>query len=77
MARETNEEMLVRLMNFSKTGVVMQIFIMDSLMKMAKAVAEKPLEEVREAFGPNHFIRPDAWHAAATELNNEFKERVK
>lgn len=72
---QTNVEFVTEAMEFSKYGAVAQMFIMDALMKVAKHVAETPIEEVRRQFGEDSFINPDAWHGAAVELNDKFKEK--
>jgi len=76
---KTNTEFVFHMMEFSKSGPMMQLFIMDAIMKASNNVAEMPIEELRRQFefsGAANFINPDAWHAAATELDNEIKKRI-
>jgi hypothetical protein len=75
--RETNDEFVNRLMNFSQSGAMMQLFILDALSKQADAVANMPFEEFEKKFGPNSLFSPLAWHQTAKELQAELKERLK
>lgn len=71
----SNTEFLTDLMERSPSGAIMQMLILDLLGKAAKLLAETPIQEVRDAFGPNAFIHPDAWHEAAVELNTKLTAR--
>ena len=64
----TNTQVLTNLMEFARTGPIMQMFIMDALSKRADAIVAAGIDKVREAFGPNNMVSPDAWFAAAQEL---------
>ncbi len=78
--RETNVQFLKRLMDYSRTGAIMQGFIMDSIMKQAEELAATSLEEVRAQFkasGADSFINPDAWKMAAEEFKFEMEARLK
>ena len=68
--RETNEEFVVRLMTSARTGPLMQAFIIDSLGKQAKEVAESDLKD-----DGNSFVNLDAWKACAVELHNEMQAK--
>lgn len=68
--RRTNEDLVSDLMRFSRFGLMSQLFIMDAIGKMAKTVAETPIEKVRRQFGEGSMIHPDAWHGVATEIHN-------
>lgn len=77
MSRTTNTEFLRRLMEYSRVGAMSQLFIMDALQKQAEGVAATPLEDLRAAFGENPFISPEAWHMAAVEIAEAFKQRTR
>lgn len=70
---ETNEQFLRRIMTFSRSGALMQGFIMDTLARHAKMVAETPIEVVREKL-KDSAVHPDAWHATAKELHDEIEK---
>lgn len=74
MAQQSNTEFLTEVMDFSNTGPVMQLFILDTLNKHSKIIAEMPLEELQKQFGENPFITPVAWRDAAVEFQKAFKE---
>lgn len=67
-APQTNVEKITHMMEFSNYGAMSQMFIMEAVWRYAEAVARTPVEEVREQFGENSFINPDAWHGVATEI---------
>lgn len=70
----TNVQIVERLMTFSKFGAMSQLFIMDAIEKQAKKVANVSLEELKEAFGENPFISPEAWHGVAKEIVQRLEE---
>lgn len=75
---ETNEEFMVRLLNFAKSGPMMHIFIFEALNRYADSVASTPKEKLRQQFAKNsaqNFINPDAWHACAVELRDELAKK--
>ncbi len=73
--RKTNVEFVRDLMEFSRYGALAQLFIIDAISKQAKAIAQMPLEEVRQAFGENSFIHPDGWHGVAKEIHQKLEAR--
>ena len=74
MAQQSNTEFLTEVMDFSRTGPVMQLFILDTLNKHAKVIADMPPAELQKAFGENSFINSADWQAAAKEFLQAFKE---
>lgn len=72
---QNNTEFLTDLMEYSKSGPIMQVFIIDALAKQAKRIAETPLEELVKAFGNFPFVSPEAWQATAKELHQKLQER--
>lgn len=72
---QTNTEFLSDIMEFSPHGALMQVLILNLLQKASKELAETPVQEIRDAFGENHFISPDAWHGAAVDLHKSLSER--
>ena len=75
--RKTNVEFLTEIMEFSRNGAMMQMFIMNALTKAADEVADMPIEELRKAFGEVSFVNPDAWHATAVELKAEMIKHIR
>lgn len=72
----TNVEFLTDVMEFSKAGPLMQVFILDALAKWADIVAETPIEELREQFKSMPFgPSADAWQRTANELKQRLAER--
>ncbi len=67
-AQMTNVEFVTDMMDFSNYGALAQMFIIDALTKWSGKVAETPIEVLREQFGENSFINPDAWHGVAKEI---------
>jgi hypothetical protein len=60
-----NTEFLTQIMNFSKQGAMMQMFIMEAIRYYSEAVKENPIDD-------NGFINPEAWSRCA----NEFLEQL-
>ena len=71
---ETNQDLINRLMKFSKTGALMEMFIIDALEKQSRAVCDF-FEENPERLNDNWFINPQAWKACAEEILKAFEER--
>ncbi len=63
---ETNEQFIVRMMNFARSGPLMQMFIIDALMKQARAVAQSDMKDDGKGL-----INLDAWKRCAVELDAE------
>jgi hypothetical protein len=70
MRTATNAETLDHLMNWAKTGPIVQLFIMDALSKHAGRVAELSDEQAIEKIGDNGFISAIAWRDAAREIKS-------
>lgn len=69
-ARATNIEFLTHLMEFSRTGAIMQLFVIAALDAYSKAIIESPPKEILCGF-----INADAWLAAAKEANAALRDR--
>jgi hypothetical protein len=72
--RETNVEFVTRVMEFAKSGPMMQAFVIEAMAKYSGAIVEAGRESLREKMGGS-FIHPDAWFDCAEELSNEIKNR--
>ena len=70
-ARETNEELVARVMSFPKSGPLMQIFVIEALRRYAEQCAETPPEKMN--FGP---INGNAWKRCAVELHGELSKHL-
>lgn len=70
--RLTNSEFVTELMEFSRTGVVAQLLIIEAIRRYAKQVAEAPAE----SFADMQMISGSAWQAAAREINERMTERL-
>jgi hypothetical protein len=68
MRNATNAETIAELMEFSKSGPIVQLFIMDALSKHANVVAELTDEQAVEQIGHSGFINALAWRDAAKEV---------
>lgn len=64
--RETNEQFVKRVMNFSRYGALSQIFIMQALDSYSKAVANADPDKCGNAL-----INGEAWVNVAKELQAE------
>lgn len=70
-----NREFLNHMMTFSRSGPMMQLFIMESLRKMAEATVKEDPTVLAEQGGIWNIINPHAWVAAARELDQMFQDR--
>jgi len=75
MAQKTNIDFLTHIMEFSKNGAVMQLFVMDAVCKQAERVIEQQ-DKIREAM-QNHLITPNAWINTAKEFIEEYNKNYK
>lgn len=64
---ETNTERLTRFMEYSKTGPLMQGFIMSAILEKAQAVKEQ-MDAKPELFDADWIVSPKAWYACAAEI---------
>lgn len=69
----TNTETLVRIMEDSDTGVLMQAFVIDGLLKHAESVIAATDEALG---GRNSLVNPSAWRACATELKTALEKHL-
>ena len=68
---ETNEAFIARLMTFSKSGPLMQAFILQALDQYSRVVAAADPDQIMPGI-----VSPAAWHRCAVELQTELKERL-
>lgn len=73
---QSNTEFVTELMEFARCGPIMQIFILDALDKHSKRFAHMTPEELQKAWGAFGFVSPDAWIAAARELQQAIGNRA-
>ena len=52
-----------------------QMFIVDAILKHSSKIAETPLEELKEAFGPNALITPELWQETAKRIKTEMEKK--
>lgn len=65
---ETNEEFVVRIMNFCPYGALIQLMVIEALSRYATQASEVRL--------PNdHLIAPDAWQGCAVWLKGELASK--
>lgn len=72
-AQETNIEFVTRIMEFSKNGGVMQMFVIQCLDYYSQLVQSKSEKEIQKHLGM--FINAQAWQRCADELQEELKRR--
>lgn len=72
MHRETNTEFITRLMEYAKSGPLMQAVIITGLQYYAQKVAAQPASKFDSAF-----LNGQAWVDCAVELKRELEERMK
>lgn len=70
--RETNTEFVTRLMEYAKTGPLMQAVIITGLQYYASQVVAQPASKFDSAF-----LNGQAWVDCAAELKRELEERLK
>ena len=65
---ETNEEFVVRIMNFCPYGALGQVMVVEALRQYADLASRKRLEDTC-------LINPDAWQECAVWLKNELASK--
>jgi hypothetical protein len=68
--RQTNEEFVVDLMNYSKYGGLVQAFVIEALRYYSEQIAESVPKEDSKSF-----IDPIVWHGIAVDVLDQLKER--
>lgn len=68
---ENNVELVTEMMEFSNSGALAQMFIIDAIQKLSRAVATTPIEDLRKQFGENPFVSADAWQRVAREIDQK------
>ena len=76
----TNEEFLVRVINFSKHGALAQLVVLDALGKGLQHIVNGKeellaLQAAQEAKGEYPFINLTAWVAAAEDVLEQYNEK--
>ena len=72
--RLTNVETIIEIMEFSRFGVMAQMFVMDALIKQARMTADAPAGAFESMRGG--FISPDAWQAVAREIADKLDKHL-
>lgn len=75
--RETNTEFVTRMMEFSKHGALMQIFIIDALQKRVERILSISDNDLERIFNNNPMISWEAWKSCAEELKSELDKKYK
>lgn len=69
--RLTNEQFVKRLMNFSRSGAMMQVFIIEAMSQYAKQV----VDNADNADWTNSMITKDVWVGVARELLSSLEQQ--
>lgn len=73
---ETNTEFLTRMMEFSKHGTLMQMFIMSAIDEAANRFTAMSLDDVEKVMGDlTNLVNAEAWHGTAKELKDELDKK--
>jgi hypothetical protein len=73
MKNKTNTEFVTELMEYSKHGALMQLFIIDALIKHSDRVVEHEAEVLQVM--ENSMIHGPAWVGCAKELKKALENR--
>jgi hypothetical protein len=68
---KTNVQVVKDIMEHSSYGGLSQLFVMDALHKLSKAVASSTPEE----YGDKSIIDPEAWIGVAKEIQRKLEEQ--
>ncbi|RUS67740.1 hypothetical protein CUZ56_00217 [Saezia sanguinis] len=72
--RMTNIEFVTDLMQYSKYGVMAQLFVIEALHCYSDTVANAAPEQLKEL---GEFINPQAWQGVAREIAEKIENRHK
>ena len=72
---EHNTDFIVRMMDRSNCGPMMQLFIMQAVAFYTKETTERFLNDPNYMDSHSGFIHPQAWHECAKELHKELVKR--
>ena len=72
---QTNVEFVEEIMEFSKAGAMMQMFVIEALGKWADIIANMDIEELKEQFGDYSIVCPESWQATAKELQEKLNDK--
>lgn len=70
---ESNEEFMIRIMNFSRNGALMQALIIDALTQHSQRVIDNEEQLLKDM--KDSFISGEAWVATAKELKEEMDKK--
>jgi len=73
MRHQTNTELVAELMEFSNSGALMQVFIINALDKMSQMTLDQEAEILESMQGG--MINGPAWIACAAELKAKLENR--
>lgn len=73
-AQLTNVEMITKLMEFSRFGAMAQLFVIDSVLKVARRVANQSPESLAEQWKDNP-VNLEAWQGVAREIFEKLDTR--
>ncbi len=65
---QTNTEFVTHLMEFSPSGPMTQLFVMDALEKWSNIIVNEGIESLTEKMGDQALINPRAWYDAAVDV---------
>lgn len=71
---KSNVEIITEIMEFSRSGALAQLFVMDAVAKHAERVAAASLDELKSMEGG--LIPPAAWKATAAEIAQAMRKHL-
>lgn len=74
--RLTNVEVITDIMEFSRFGVLAQMFVMDALSKQARAVSDAPPEAFEGDGWKDSFMTAEAWQGVAREIADRLDKHL-
>ena len=73
----TNIEFMTNVMDFSKQGALMQVYILEAISNYSKHFAHKTEEEIEHMKKTWGFIDPEAWQRCAKEYLEKYELKNK
>ncbi len=64
----TNTQLIQDIMDFSPTGALAQLFVIQALSSYAQRIADLPPERLSEMFPPSSLLSGPAWKATAEHI---------
>jgi hypothetical protein len=74
--RQTNVEAITEIMEFSRYGALAQMFIIDTLGRQARTVADAPPEVFEGEGWKNGFVSAQAWQGVAREIAGKLDKHL-